>query len=352
MQLPRIFMSAFILILGATAMAFVPILPRSAGLARPDLPATTSRSDDAMAIAQLLAASGGRIDAAVILLDGQTMVSWGDADRPMNVASVRKSLLGLLFGIAADKGLVNLDATLAELGIDETATPLTPAEAQATVLDLLSARSGIYLPGDAEGELAASLVPLRGADPPGSAFHYGNWGFNVLGAIFERETGLSIGAAFADWIAGPVGMQDFGPQHVWFDRDRGPSDYPAYRIQMSARDLARLGALIAAQGVWRGRRVIPADWIDRSAFPASIVGPPLTEPPFDAYGLSWWLDPRKGDMVAAGWGGQFLFVGRQDGLSVALLNDTGTTVGRWLWFRMFGSAAGGHDLLAILGLLR
>jgi hypothetical protein len=78
----------------------------------------------------------------------------------------------------------------------------------------------------------------------------------------------------------------------------------------------------------------------------------MTEPPFDAYGLSWWLDPRKGDMVAAGWGGQFLFVGRQDGISVALLNDTGTTVGRWLWFQLFGSAADGHDLLAVVGLLR
>jgi hypothetical protein len=57
-------------------------------------------------------------------------------------------------------------------------------------------------------------------------------------------------------------------------------------------------------------------------------------------------------MVAAGWGGQSLFVGRQGRLSVALLNDTGTTIGRWLWFRMFGSAADGRDLLAVVGLLR
>jgi hypothetical protein len=78
----------------------------------------------------------------------------------------------------------------------------------------------------------------------------------------------------------------------------------------------------------------------------------MTEPPFTGYGLSWWLDPRGSDMIAAGWGGQFLLVGRADGLSVALLNDTGSTAAQWIWFRWFGTAADGHDLLGLLRLLR
>lgn len=334
-------------------VAVIPLLPRApSGSLGYTMPANPVDGALAQQLKALMENSGGTIDALVILRNGQVLFEGGAIARPMNVASVRKGVLGMLFGIAAARGLVDLEATLEDLDIDESQTPLTTLEKKATVLDLLAARSGVYLPGDAEGDLSASLLPKRGSLAPGDAFAYSNWGFNALGTIFEQETCLTLGQAFADWIAIPTGMQDFAPSHIFKDRDAGPSDHPAYRVMLSARDLARFGALITNDGQYHGREVIPQAWIQRSATPLSNVGPPLTGAPFESYGLSWWLDPVKGDMVAAGSGGQFLFVGRWDGLTVAILNDTGTTVARHLWHKLKGRSGSGATLLTVIGLLR
>ena len=336
-----------------TLTACGPIVDRSLkpdmGLPMPT--ATLDRDREAM-LSALLSENEGVIDAVVIVRDGRVLFSYGAVQAAFNLASARKSVLSLIYGIAADRGLIHLDATLADLGIDESRAPLTAQEKTATIRQLLQSRSGIYLPADAESEDAADIRPARGSDAPGAAFHYNNWGFNVLGTIFERETGMSIGTAFADWIAAPTGMQDFHPSHIFFDEDSGASDYPAYRIFMSARDLARLGTLVTQDGRWQGLQIVPAAWIESSGTDWSRAGPPLSAPPVDGYGLSWWVDPGRGDMVASGWGGQILYVGRSDGLVVAMLNDTGNCPLGHIWFRWFGARANGLDMMRILEIVR
>jgi CubicO group peptidase (beta-lactamase class C family) len=84
--------------------------------------------------------------AVMVVQDGKIIANWGNVSRKVNVASVRKSLLSALYGIAVSEGRIRLDSTLAELGIDDKPPTLTNAEKQATVRDLLMARSGIYHP--------------------------------------------------------------------------------------------------------------------------------------------------------------------------------------------------------------
>lgn len=336
-----------------TLSACGPIVDRSL---RPDtgaaMPVGGLDPHRTVALSAFLEDRGAAIDAVQIVQDGEVVFSYGAVEAASNLASARKSVLSLLYGIAIDRGAIDPDATLAELGIDEARTPLTAQERTANVRQLLQSRSGIYLPADAESGDAAERRPPRGENHPGEAFHYNNWGFNVLGAIFEQETGLEIGAAFQMWIAEPTGMQDFHPSHIFFDDGATASDYPAYRIFLSARDLARLGVLVAEGGRWQGWQIVPAAWIEESATAWSRVGPPLTDAPVDGYGLSWWLDPARGDMIASGWGGQILYVGRSDDLVVAMLNDTGNSALGHLWFRWFGARASGRDMMRLLSIVR
>ena len=81
----------------------------------------------------------------LVVYDGKVLVSWGDVERRYMCHSVRKSLLSALYGIYVDEGIINLDKTLAELNIDDKDT-LTETEKEATVRDLLKARSGVYHP--------------------------------------------------------------------------------------------------------------------------------------------------------------------------------------------------------------
>lgn len=76
----------------------------------------------------------------MIVHDGLIVAEWGDVSRKSNLHSVRKSFMSALVGIAVARGQINLDETLAQLGIDDSEPSLSPTEKQATVRMLLEAR--------------------------------------------------------------------------------------------------------------------------------------------------------------------------------------------------------------------
>src|SRR5688572_24739384 len=122
----------------------------------------------------------------VAVVGGRILFEYGDIDTVSYLASVRKSVLSMLYGIHIERGAIDLDRTLEQLGIDDV-QGLTPAEKQAKVRDLLAARSGIYHPASNAGDDLASAPP-RGSQRPGAYYLYSNWDFNALGTIFEQQT--------------------------------------------------------------------------------------------------------------------------------------------------------------------
>jgi CubicO group peptidase (beta-lactamase class C family) len=149
---------------------------------------------------------------AMIVQHGVVVAAWGDVAHRSNLHSCRKSLLNSLIGIAVADGKINLDDTLEKLGIDDKKPSLTAAEKQATVRDLLEARSGVYHPTAYETKGMMEQKPARGSHAPGTFWYYNNWDFNTLGYIYEQATGAKIFDAFYRQIAQPIGMQDFRPQ--------------------------------------------------------------------------------------------------------------------------------------------
>lgn len=149
--------------------------------------------------------------AVMIIHHGFIVSEWGDTAIKSDLLSVRKSLLSALVGIAVDEHKLDLNTTMASLGVDDNAPALTPAEKTATVGDLLKARSGIYHSALYEDPEAARQRPPRGSHLPGTLWYYNNWDFNALGTIYEQATGEAIFTAFENRIARPIGMQDYQP---------------------------------------------------------------------------------------------------------------------------------------------
>jgi CubicO group peptidase (beta-lactamase class C family) len=141
--------------------------------------------------------------AVMVVTGGKVLVEWGDAARRLPCHSMRKSLLSSLFGRAVQEGKMQMTQTLEELGIDDNEPGLTKQEKQATIADLLKARSGVYYPSVAQSN--SDLLP-RGSHAPGTFWHYNNWDFNVLGTIYEQCTHRSLYAAFRQQIAVPLQM--------------------------------------------------------------------------------------------------------------------------------------------------
>jgi CubicO group peptidase (beta-lactamase class C family) len=171
----------------------------------------------------------------VAIVGGRALLEYGDVKKLIDLASVRKSLLSLLVGIHAARGEIRLDATLAELNIDDVGG-LSLSEKEATVRDLLSARSGIYHEASNAGDDHTSAPP-RGSQRHGTYFLYNNWDFNALGTIFEKQTGWNIYDAFAAEIAAPLGMEDFDRRRQRKSGNLTRSIHPAYHFHLSTRDL-------------------------------------------------------------------------------------------------------------------
>jgi CubicO group peptidase (beta-lactamase class C family) len=227
-------------------------------------------------------ADEARSGAVMVVEEGRVVAAWGDVERKLELHSVRKSLYAALYGVAVERGLIDLDATLAELGIDDLAG-LSDEEKGATVEHLLTARSGVYLPAAYAPSDQDEERPERGSHPPGTHWFYNNWDFNLSAVLLERAAGRPIGELFDEWIARPIGMEDFEPGDVFEAWEPRASRHPALTFRMSARDLARFGQLWLQDGVWTGERVLPEGWVERASAPASDLGTG------EGYGMMWWV---------------------------------------------------------------
>ena len=221
--------------------------------------------------------------AVMVIYKGAVLVHWGDIKQKFMCHSVRKSFLSALYGIHVNARNIDLDKTLAELGIDDI-PPLTEEEKQAKVIHLLKARSGVYHEAAYESAGMKASRPPRGSHPPDTFYYYNNWDFNTLGTIFNQETGRDLFEEFRDRIAIPIQMQDFVMEtDTYYHYEPEYSIHPAYPFQMSARDMARFGYLFLCNGKWEDQQIIPRQWVAESTYPHSMVSST------SGYGYMWWI---------------------------------------------------------------
>jgi len=245
----------------------------------------------------------------MVVSGGRVAYTYGDVAQASYLASARKSVLSMLFGKYVANGTINLDRTMADLGIDE-ADGLLPIEKTARIRDLLIASSGVYHAAGSPGD--DPNAPPRGSKQPGTFFHYNNWDFNVLGAAFEKLTGKTVFAALEQDLARPLGFQDFEPARQRMMGYQNQSRYLAYHLFLSARDMARLGLLMARGGNWNGQQLIPADWVKEST--KERVTAAATGRGELGYAYLWWIPETRtgpewaGSFMASGQFGQYILV--------------------------------------------
>ena len=251
----------------------------------------------------------------MVVQDGKVVEQWGDIDKKITTFSVRKSLISALYGVYVAKGKIDVNATLQQLGINDSPDPLTTEERQARVVDLLRARSGVYHAASFELEFQKKGRPARGSHAPGTFWFYNNWDYNVLGTIFEQQTKHTIGGAFAHDIAAPLGMQDFRASDVYYIG--GPeSVHRAFMFEMTARDMARFGQLYLCDGRWGKHQIIPADWVAKSSHAQEMVH--MGKMQLGGYEYLWWVEhdgklledgaTLPGMYAAEGAGGHYILV--------------------------------------------
>jgi len=267
-------------------------------------------------VEELLQASDA--SAFLAVSEGSVAFQYGQIGRRYAAHSIRKSLVGSLFGGEVESGRLNLDSTVQELGINDK-SPLLPLERQATLRQLLQSRSGIYHPAAGDGDALGVNGPgvPRGVTQPGTVYFYNNWDFNAAATILEQATGESVFDQFIREIGTPIGMEDIRRQDQIYLFEREESVHPVYWFTLTARDLARFGQLYLQNGVWEGEQVISSNWVAESTTNYSDTGHP-TRPGF---GYMNWSILDQGYM-ASGSGGHKLLVVPDENLVFVLRVDT------------------------------
>ncbi len=252
----------------------------------------------------------------VVVDRGRVVYQFGDIEELSYVASVRKSILAMLYGYWVENGTIDLETKLSDLGFDDIGG-LLPIERKATVHHLITARSGVYHPASYSGD-DLDKAPPRGSQPPGSYMLYSNWDFNAAGAAFEHLTKRDIYDELQAQLAIPLQFEDWDRKVQQKAGDLTISKYPAYPIWVSTRDMARMGYLMLQEGNWNGRQVISRDWARRITSvvtPVEEMNPVDRRDGFFGYGYMWWIwdgpkakGPFKGAYTARGAIGQFITV--------------------------------------------
>jgi CubicO group peptidase (beta-lactamase class C family) len=223
-----------------------------------------------------------------------------------DVRSVGKSVISLLLGIAKQQGKLGSLATPAIDYFPEFADLAAPALKRVTLEHLLTMTSGFQWNQeggllDDEHRLAWKASPCRYVfsrpivAAPGSRFDYNSGDNAVLADILGRVTGMPWKEFARTALFEPLGITNW----EWENDLRGrPMSYSGLRL--CPRDMAKIGLLVANRGQWRGRQLVPADWIEASLktrVPTSFDGL--------GYGFQWWTGTVAWQGRPLSWGAAF-----------------------------------------------
>ncbi len=158
----------------------------------------------------------------------------------------------------------------------------------------------------------------------GGRFHYISPNTDLLGWVIERATGLRFADLMSTYIWRPMRAQ----YSAYITVDRLGAPRCAGGICATARDLARVGQLVAEDGACGDVQVIPHAWIDdittngsTDAWAAGDFAPFFPGRQIH-YRSKWYVDPGEAPLLfGLGIHGQYLFVDRQNQIVIAILSS-------------------------------
>ncbi len=212
--------------------------------------------------------------------------------------------------IASGEGILNIDDAAS---IPEWAYPGDPRQA-ITYKQLLWMSSGLFSGGSNTDAIyfggqdvisAATTTPLE--VEPGTRWKYANNDTLLLMRALRHRLGNDL-----DYLRFPYDklLLPLGMYHTRMETDHLGNFIGSSQTYTTARDLTRFGILLANDGVWNGRALLPKGWIKFSSTPAP------TRPPQSGqwgYGAQFWLLDQmpgvpKGTFTTAGNKGQYVTI--------------------------------------------
>ncbi len=281
----------------------------------------------------------GNIAGIVVLKDGETLYENYFHECTVNsrihVFSVTKSIISILIGIAMDKGCIQnpgqkvldffpeyeikkREKTIQTITLKNLLTMTAPYKYKFNPyikyftsdnwvkfsLDLLGGRGQVgkfrYAPLIGPDILSGILTKVTGQ----SVLNFAQENlFAPLGIAVEKditfhskEEQLAFNQAtdISGWVADPTGINTAG-----------------WGLTLSPMDMAKIGQLYLNHGVWNGKQIVSAKWVNESTKEHS-----RWEAQNLPYGYLWWI--YKDGFAAMGDGGNTIYVNTKKGMVISI----------------------------------
>jgi len=254
---------------------------------------------------------------------------WGPytANDPHWLYSMTKSFTSTAEGIAISEGRMSINDQVVMYFPKET--PAAPSDnlKKVRVRDLLTMSVGHSVSAlenfqyYAQDSAVARYLALPIENRPGTAFVYNSPGTFVQAAIVQKVTGMSVHDYLMPRLFEPLGIGNpdwnMNPQGI----NLGESG-----LFLRTEDIASFGQLLLQKGNWKGRQLVPAEWIEAATSKQVSNGSDPTSDWDCGYGYQFWRC-RPGFFRADGAFGQFCFVMPQYDAVLALTSGVKDTQG-------------------------
>jgi len=215
-----------------------------------------------------------------------------DADTLHIMKSASKSVMSLILGIAIDRGLIpgvnepifNFFPELSDLRSPEKdRIQLVHALTMSMGLKWVEATPATGDDDNDEARMHMARDPCRYVlglpvtAPAGQGFFYNTGALALVSAVLRKATGQPL-----DEFARVNLFEPLGITRVAWDWYRGEADAGG-GLHLRPRDMAKIGQLVLAGGLWNERQIVSKAWIETS------TAPKLKAADDQLYGYLWWL---------------------------------------------------------------
>ena len=241
-----------------------------------------------------------------------------DAVHP--VYSVTKSFTSIAFGYLWKEKKISLDTPWISF-FPEYEQLADPIFLKVTLRNLLSMTMGHDSEAMVKGndDWILNNVQKKFAYLPGTHFFYNSMCSYLIGRLVEKETHQQLSEWLKPRLFEPLGIHDY-----WWEKDHAGHELGGFGLHLKTEDLAKFGECLRCNGIWKGEKVIPEDWL-KLALSKQVENdyayPPVRSENRQGYGFYFWMCTHNG-VRCSGLHGQLCFIQPENELVIAMSNAT------------------------------
>lgn len=260
-----------------------------------------------------------------------------------HVASVTKSIISALIGIAIDAGYIkNVDQKVLDFFPEYVLDTADRQKREITIRHLLTMTAPYpfedwHEPLDKmcmQPDWVKYTLDILGQGGSIGTFKYSTAGVHLLSTIITRSTGKSAREFANERLFKPIGMKEipdyemksfgyedlFGKNVKGWVKDQNSNSTGGWGLTLTPRDMSHFGFLYLNQGIWDNNQIISKTWIGESTAPHSET---RIDDSIAKYGYLWWLHEEEAGFayLALGDGGNVICYIPEKDLVVAIASE-------------------------------